>query len=643
MPNPRTVRSSQRSVLACTNCSRRKIKCSKTIPCTACVRQNRAAQCQREPVAVVSRRSVRRSGASTALGDPPPVAMPAPEAASLTTVSPISIEEVPTTIVNLEAGSIAASSNCSLPQIDERMIEQLLASLSTPDTRLTNEAAAMLEFLTHGRRNILNQFIGRESNSTPIMQLVQKWDTFLPVEDARSLLLLHEKHLTWMHNAIHMPTFLREFDENILKIECDRSWIALYYALLSQTLYHLDSDFMSSLPQIMTGELHGIPILKGTDICPFAHNFDKSDLICVLVSAAIRIAQCLNLHRLGLDEPGAGVNEVIDRQVRKRVWWFLVRYDWLQIPFQNTCQIHYSQFNTPMPANCHDDEQRMINGGRVNAQPAEICTITTWTNCLAQMSVVMWRHHDRMLRKGSTETDGINGRYDEVIRADEEIKNLYLSWSDTLRDVNTTPSDNPVIDGLPTGLMPAMLLMSIAQKTFTIHRQFQLSCFRDRRYAFSQLSCVTIAERSIEAFQRWPDCLDARICRRMWTTLSYMISCSITLLFALLFKGQNALTHDWERLRACVEFGKDFLGKEAQTSSIARRGVRLLGALMELERISGFSSDIEADIGDTIRRVALADDDSVEANPGEGYHMGFPYGQDLWESLMRDPAESGVI
>ncbi|SCO91979.1 uncharacterized protein FRV6_16107 [Fusarium oxysporum] len=667
MPNPRSVRSSQRSVLACTNCSRRKIKCSKTIPCTACVRQSKAAQCQREPVAVVSRRSVGRSKASTALDDPPPV--PVPEAASVATVSPASIEEVPTT-VNSAAGSTATSINDSLPQIDERMIEHLLTSLSTPDTRLTNEAAAMLEFLTHGRRNILNQFIGRESISTSMTQPVQKWNTFLPVEDARSLLAIHEKHLTWMHNTVHMPTFLREFDENILKIECDSNWVALYYALLSQTLYHLDNNYLSSLPQPIIVDskasrtlfdksremLHKAEFMDKhklssvQTICllvQVAHNFDKSDLTCVLVSAAIRIAQCLNLHRLGQDDHNVvchgDINSVIDREVRKRVWWFLVRYDWLQIPFQNTCQIHYSQFNTQMPANCHDDEERMIKDGRVDVHPAEISTITTWTNCLAQMSVVMWRHHDHMLRKGSTETDDIDGRYDEVIRADEEIKSLYLSWSDTLRDVNTTPSDNPATDGLPTGLMPAMLLMSIAQKIFTVHRQFQLSCFRDRRYAFSQLSCVTIAKRSIEAFQRWPDCLEARICRRMWTTLSYMISCSITLLFALLFKAQNALTHDWDRLRGYVEFGKDFLGKEAQASSIARRGVRLLGALMELERTSGFSSDIEADIGDTIRRVALAEDDGVEVNPGEGYQMVFPYGQDLWESLMRDPTEGELM
>ena len=71
-----------------------------------------------------------------------------------------------------------------------------------------------------------------------------------------------------------------------------------------------------------------------------------------------------------------------------------------------------------------------------------------------------------MLRGGNTQTDDIDRRYDEVIRADEEIKSLYLSWYDMLRDVNTAPSDNPATDSLPTGLMPAMLLMSIAQKVF---------------------------------------------------------------------------------------------------------------------------------------------------------------------------------
>jgi hypothetical protein len=198
------------------------------------VRQNKAAQCQREPVTVVSRRSVGRSRASTVPDDP--VTDPEPvhnaEGAGPAPALPTPVQEVPLTVVP-SASTTVASSDESLPQIDDQMLEQLLASLSTPDTRLTNEAAAMLEFLTHGRRNILNRFIGRESISTSLTQPVQKWDTFLPVEDARSLLVLHEKHLTWMHNTVHMPTFLREFDENVLKLTCDRIWIALCYALLS--------------------------------------------------------------------------------------------------------------------------------------------------------------------------------------------------------------------------------------------------------------------------------------------------------------------------------------------------------------------------------------------------------------------------
>jgi len=117
----------------------------------------------------------------------------------------------------------------------------------------------------------------------------------------------------------------------------------------------------------------------------------------------------------------------------------------------------------------------------------------------------------------------------------------------------------------------------------------------------------------------------------MWTTLSYVISCCITLCFALIFKAQNSLTHDFDKIHGHVKWGKEFIAKEEQTSSIARRGVRLLTALMDLEQSLQFSVDIEADIGDTIRRVALADENTAEA---EGYQIVFPYGQELWGGLL---------
>lgn len=119
-----------------------------------------------------------------------------------------------------------------------------------------------------------------------------------------------------------------------------------------------------------------------------AHNFDQSDMIAVLVAAAIKICQCLNVHRLGPDreeltirmDTDMAVQYLIEREVKKRVWWFLIRQDWLQIPFQNTYLVHASQFNTPMPINCHDNLDRMICDGRVVAQPEQVYTQCSYTH-----------------------------------------------------------------------------------------------------------------------------------------------------------------------------------------------------------------------------------------------------------------------
>lgn len=98
------------------------------------------------------------------------------------------------------------------------------------------------------------------------------------------------------------------------------------------------------------------------------HNSGQSDRISVLLASASRIAQCLGIHRLGSETP-LGILKcddsdtksklLIDREVSKRAWWFLVRQDWLQIPFNNTYNIHPSQFDTEMPKNCDDDVLKM--------------------------------------------------------------------------------------------------------------------------------------------------------------------------------------------------------------------------------------------------------------------------------------------
>lgn len=101
------------------------------------------------------------------------------------------------------------------------------------------------------------------------------------------------------------------------------------------------------------------------------HNIGESDRLSVLLASGSRIAQCLAIHRLGPDfksgisqcmDPILRTRQLIDREISKRVWWFLVRQDWLQIPFNNTYNIHPSQFNTPMPSNCDDGFEMIVDG-----------------------------------------------------------------------------------------------------------------------------------------------------------------------------------------------------------------------------------------------------------------------------------------
>lgn len=107
------------------------------------------------------------------------------------------------------------------------------------------------------------------------------------------------------------------------------------------------------------------------------HNYGESDLISTLMGCAIRIAQSLGIHRLGSDqtarvdqstEPGKLKRQLIDREIGKRVWWFLIRQDWLQIPFINTYTIHATQFNTPKPRRFIDRKMEIDKDGIVECE-----------------------------------------------------------------------------------------------------------------------------------------------------------------------------------------------------------------------------------------------------------------------------------
>lgn len=254
MPDPMLskspVRSSQRNVLACTECVRRKIRCSKTTPCASCIRHNKSAECRREQVAVVSRRSTARRSSRLSLQTESRLLLEDRAASPGLGDSGItdSVLDIPETAIPQDIGYGRPSQLLSRaeprPEGDSNQEAQTLTTPNqTSDRRMTDEAAAALQFLAHGRRNVLDQLSGRNSaaRTPPSFSLNTSvpeapWDIFFSVETTRMLLEFHQAHLSWMHLAVHLPTFRREFEDNIQRQDCDLSWMALYYAMLSVSL-----------------------------------------------------------------------------------------------------------------------------------------------------------------------------------------------------------------------------------------------------------------------------------------------------------------------------------------------------------------------------------------------------------------------
>lgn len=268
MSDPPAVRPSQRTVLACTECVRRKIRCSKSIPCTSCVRHNKVHLCRREVVAVTTRRAATRrpatrgrvgSGSHPAAGTSTRLSVSVGGDASQNDEPHDRSRSSPGSILSpsndrstsedhhpgLGRGSddpLAISTELRPPELGGSCSQTTItaATVRPLEGPLTNESASALEFLAHGRQSVRQRFLATDyqSPSTPRTQSPQiPFDMYFEPALCRRLLDIQETHLAWMHTVVHMPTLKQEFEDNVISGGCSKSWAALYYAILAVSDY----------------------------------------------------------------------------------------------------------------------------------------------------------------------------------------------------------------------------------------------------------------------------------------------------------------------------------------------------------------------------------------------------------------------
>lgn len=110
--------------------------------------------------------------------------------------------------------------------------------MSTSDEQLGDvggDAAVMLEFLALSRQQVLH--------SAQLVETKQVYDSFttespidllFTAEQMRTMVHYHQENLSWIHNVVHMPTFMIQCERAISGDKTlDISWYSLYYALVA--------------------------------------------------------------------------------------------------------------------------------------------------------------------------------------------------------------------------------------------------------------------------------------------------------------------------------------------------------------------------------------------------------------------------
>ncbi|KAJ5928215.1 hypothetical protein N7466_007171 [Penicillium verhagenii] len=519
-----------RQRLACVECTRRKVKCDKILPCRNCTRKGTTCTRPRE----------RSSpNPSTTQSERHILSRPRPDTAA-------TIETLQSRVRELEAAlneSNEAALRSQIPRPDPPANHDSVSpaeSIHSPFSvrnsntnvdsntpREIEDAATILEFLAWGRRKdpTYQDEIARQNNLDHSPGDVAAEDE---LEDAGmsglsasalcqallpskikvyQLVRYHCDALLWYHGSFHANTFLAELD---LFYEQDQGqiqgagirlqWIALLFAILTGSMAcaprHVSQSWgfrdrekdtlskrwlkatVACLHQADYMASHSIYAVEAiATLTISAHMLGHSNGFSVLLASAVRIAQGLGLHQLDEASDASPVG-LVEREIGRRVWCQLCIQDWFSIPFTESYLIHRLGFSTTKPQNC-DEEMEILS----DDQPS----VTSYSRLFYDIAALMPGLQDDCVSCNTLYT-----RYEEVLKYDRRLRTL------ATQHLPRYLQNVPLESGWPCYVPWARksLAISSAHKVIMIHRKFLSLSFSNPMFAFTRKTCVA-ASRTI--------------------------------------------------------------------------------------------------------------------------------------------------
>ncbi|KAJ5090484.1 hypothetical protein N7532_009168 [Penicillium argentinense] len=408
--------------------------------------------------------------------------------------------------------------------------------------------------------------------------------------EAQKLIKFHVYHLAWHHNCFHGPTFLQQCEVFWTTGRCDHPlWAALYFAVLSCTINSIQNshklrlqvdvnlDGMQTTQQLfsaMVQTMYSSHFLNNISIysvqavvisTEVAHNLGLSQLNATLFNAAVRIAECLGLHKIK-DHPAIlspnrdQWEERVEREVGRRVWCQMIIQDHFAIPFTDTYSISPMHYSTSRPMNA--DDYNLVE------MPASIPTISTYVRVLVNLAALMPDLCDGLgpmdKRKPPRE------QYERILQVDQKMRTIVQNIPPfLLRPDKQKEAQIPWLR-----IARRSLAITAAEKIIMVHRPFLFHSFHDPRYTHTRRTCVAAAMTILREHETIVEEDDLSI----WTHSAFAITAAVILCFEVSSIVEEADNAKKDLYRDAVISARDRLALR-HSDVLAQRGVALIDAI----------------------------------------------------------------
>ncbi|KAH7000995.1 hypothetical protein EDB80DRAFT_647935 [Ilyonectria destructans] len=606
-----------RSRLACISCTRRKVKCSKTVPCSNCIRRGEQNTCRTSQDGNDATTTTIAEQAASSASSPLSTLSPAePRNESELSMLRRRVVELENELHHVpnpspsptEQGPVIIShrpGSGTEPGPGEAVNRHRTPSCDT----VAEDAASILEFLAWGRRKNPDLLV---ASPEAVIHVSPVGDVMIPqaqsdlspndigtlddvsqmsilqllLPDRRrtwDLILWHEQYLLWYHCSYHAPSlrnqlenFYDTYDGSIEHPEVNLQWVAFLFAVLAGSITSLPAStaekwgfgdaeratlskrwFQAAITCLNKADFasnHSILSLQAiATLTLSAHMLGFSNLQSTYLAASVRIAQSLGFHRLTESVSGG----IVEKEAGRRVWLQICCQDWFSLPFSDTYLINPTYSKSELPLNCHDESLVSL--------PDSEPTVAGYSRFLGSIASIMPRLQDGLMSCNTLFT-----KYEQVLKWDKQLRTIATA---------TRPkylSSGPLNPDWPIWVHWARrsLAISSSHKIIMIHRSFLSKSFSNPAFAFTRKTCLAASKTIIKEYK----CVVSEDGPVLWIYQAFAVAASIILILDLLHSESNE-PHNTEHFQLVHDI-IEILSK-CRNSTIASRGVKILTALRD--------------------------------------------------------------